>query len=99
MNISGPLQSPSFYPRPEPTSRRAAAAADKSAARPNEDAAPAGAPAQAPQEASLWEILTEEERAFFQEQASLGPLTYKPGGSGKVPSSAAPTGQRIDVRG
>ena len=47
---------------------------------------------------SLWEILTPEERAFFEQQASLGPITYRPGNrtTDGVPVS---TGRRIDVRG
>jgi hypothetical protein len=43
---------------------------------------------------SLWEILTPEERAFFAEQAALGPLSYAPGAA----PALAPTGQRLDVR-
>jgi len=46
--------------------------------------------------ASLWEILTPEERAFFAEQAALGPLSYRPGTA--VAPATAPTGQRLDVR-
>ena len=47
---------------------------------------------------SLWEILTPEERAFFEQQAPLGPLTYRPGGT-SVDRAPAPTGRSIDVRG
>lgn len=47
---------------------------------------------------SLWEILTPEEREFFEQQASLGPLTYRPGQASRE-NAPAPTGRRIDVRG
>jgi hypothetical protein len=47
---------------------------------------------------SLWEILTPEEREFFEQQAPRGPLTYRPG-SGQVDRIPAPTGRSIDVRG
>jgi hypothetical protein len=60
---------------------------------PTAEAGPSGAAAQP---SSLWEILTPEERAFFTQQASLGPLGYRPGG--QVSRPAAPTGQRLDVR-
>jgi hypothetical protein len=60
-------------------------------------AVPAPAAEAAAQPSSLWEILTPEERAFFTQQASLGPLSYRPGGPA-APASA-PTGQRLDVRG
>ncbi len=59
-------------------------------------ATPAAAPAAA--ESSLWDMLTEEERDFFSEQAALGPVTYRPGRSA-APAPAAPLGQRLDVRG
>ena len=52
----------------------------------------------APGEGSLWDMLTEEERAFFSEQAALGSVTYRPGRSAQ-PAPAAPLGQRLDVRG
>ena len=47
---------------------------------------------------SLWEILTPEEREFFEQQASLGPLTYHPSQMSRE-NVSAPTGRRIDVRG
>jgi hypothetical protein len=55
-------------------------------------AKPAGVPA-----ASLWELLTPDEQAFFNELASLGQLSYRP--SGNDTPSVAPLGGRIDVRG
>lgn len=56
----------------------------------------ASKPAVASRESSLWEVLTEEERSFFQQQALLGPLTYGKSQAAAAPS--APTGQRLDVR-
>ncbi len=49
-----------------------------------------------PKEVSLASILTPEERAFFEERASLGPLTYRPGP--RTQQTAGPRGQRIDLR-
>ena len=65
-------------------------------------AAPAASkPEQAPAESSLWELLTDEERGFFSQQASLGALTYGRGNAPPKASSAgaAPMGQRLDVKG
>ncbi|MGE0351732.1 MAG: hypothetical protein AB7I33_04935 [Gemmatimonadales bacterium] len=65
-------------------------------------AAPAARPASGPASeaarpdgATLWDMLTPEERAYFT-QAAAGPLAYRAGGSGVTPP--APTGQRLDVR-
>ncbi len=56
------------------------------------------AAAKAPPGATLWELLTPEERAFFAEQSALGPLNYRPGPSAaKAP--ACPIGSRLDVKG
>ena len=63
----------------------------RAAARPEAATAPAA-------EHSLWDMLTEEERQFFSDQAALGPITYRAGGSA-APAPAAPLGQRLDVRG
>lgn len=49
-------------------------------------------------EASLWEVLTPEERDFFTQQAALGPMRYGPR-RGTDASPGAPLGQRLDVRG
>ena len=57
---------------------------------------PAAAAEAAAQPSSLWQILTPEERAFFTQQAALGPLSYRAGGA--ATPDAAPTGQRLDVR-
>lgn len=48
---------------------------------------------------ALWHILTDEERVFFVQQLSLGPVTYSPKArSGMSGQQGAPRGQRIDVR-
>lgn len=52
------------------------------------------APAQA---SSLRDILTAEERAFFDQEARFGSLTYRPNRPSTDPTG--PTGQRVDVRG
>ena len=58
-----------------------------------------GTQAAAPQgEASLWDVLTPEEREFFTQQAALGTLRYGPRRGGE-PAPSAPLGQRLDVRG
>jgi hypothetical protein len=73
-------------------------------ARPAAAAQPGAAPAQpaAASEAkstTLWDLLTEDERAFFTQQAALGSATYRPGRAAAAPqTTGAPTGQRIDVR-
>ena len=48
---------------------------------------------------SLWDLLTPEERTFFQQLATVGRLTYGPGTPREDANAAAPTGRRIDVRG
>lgn len=50
----------------------------------------------APRGASLWELLTPEERAFFADPGALASLTYRPGGRGRS-LPGGPTGQRVDV--
>jgi hypothetical protein len=49
-------------------------------------------------EASLWEVLTPEEREFFAQQTALGPMRYGPRRGAEAPL-AAPLGRRLDVRG
>ena len=49
-------------------------------------------------EPSLLQMLTPEERAFFEQQMAMGPLTYRAGGV-DADRENAPTGRRIDVRG
>jgi hypothetical protein len=61
---------------------------------------PRRGPEAAPAEpATLWEILTPEERAFFEQRTALGPLVYGPARTAPESAPPAPTGQRIDVRG
>ena len=85
MNIPG--IPPSIVPIP--VARPAAPPAERPAA------SASGAPSQAP---TLWDVLTAEEREFFAQQQTLGPLTYRRGTT--PPAHApAPTGRRIDVRG
>jgi hypothetical protein len=89
MNVNGPLSPPRIVPPPAPRADRPGAPAT----------APAPASAAKPAAASgLWELLTPEERAYFEEQAALGPLTYRPG-RGRPEAPPAPLGRRIDVRG
>lgn len=85
MSVQGPSALPPRFPELRP---------GRPASQP-----PTGEPstaAQASRESSLWEVLTEEERSFFQQQALLGPLTYGKSRAAAAPS--APTGQRLDVR-
>ena len=60
--------------------------------------ASAEAPSGPPQgvDAALWSVLTTEERAFFLKARDLGPITYRPGVSGR--EAAPQRGGRIDVR-
>ena len=53
----------------------------------------------APEAASLWDLLTPDERTFFQQLATVGQLGYGPGARAEDRNPAAPTGGRIDVRG
>jgi len=45
----------------------------------------------------LWQVLSDDERAFLVEQLSLGPLTYSPNRKASA-DAQLPTGQRIDVK-
>jgi hypothetical protein len=91
MAIHGPASSPLRLPDLRP-SRPATGAAPA----PRDPEAPAITAASG-EPASLWGLLTEDERAFFQQQAALGSLTYgRP--SAAAPAAGAPTGQRLDVR-
>lgn len=94
------VQGPSSLPlRPFSPPALTGASVARGAAAPA--AAAARKPEQAPAESSLWELLTEDERSFFSQQASLGALTYGRGRTSAPsnPAGAAPTGQRLDVRG
>ena len=90
MSIQGPGSNPARIPLQLPGIPAAPASP-----RP----ARAAAPAAAAQPATLWELLTPEERTFFQQLATMGQLTYTPGDRPDERNAAAPTGQRIDVRG
>jgi hypothetical protein len=89
MNVQGPGSIPAPIP-PAP----AAAGRTPGAPRPAAEPARAAA-ADAP---TLWELLTPDERTFFQQLATLGQLTYGPSSHPDERAAAAPTGQRIDVR-
>jgi hypothetical protein len=80
-----------MHVRPLPGSPHPGATAARSTVVPGEPREAAGSRA-----TSLWEILTPEERAFFAEQAALGPLSYRPGTA--TAPAIVPTGQRLDVR-
>jgi hypothetical protein len=97
MSVQGPSSS-SIRPFPELRPVRPAAPASPAAASGSAPEAHAGAAAPAPQ-STLWQLLTEDERAFFTQQAALGSATYRPSRNA-VPQQqpGAPTGQRIDVR-
>jgi len=89
MNVSRP----SLPATPSPVGVR-----DLRSAVPRDPSSPSPSVAVPPGEATLWDLLTPEERDFFAQQSALGPITYRPGGraAGAPP---APVGQRIDVRG
>lgn len=55
---------------------------------------PEHAPAGADPEA--WALLTDDERAFFQDPGLAGPVTY---GRGAIDAALAALGGRLDVRG
>lgn len=90
MSIQGPASNPARIPMLPAASTRVAPA--PRGAREPERTTTA-------EPASLWELLTPEERTFFQQLATVGQLTYAPGARADERTAAAPTGQRIDVRG
>lgn len=100
MSVSGPNANPFRLPGAlqgttyaRPVAPKSAPAAQTPAAAPSE-AAPA-----APGETGLWDLLTSEEREFFQQVANLGSITYRPSRANASAVPAAPVGQRLDVRG
>ncbi len=93
MSIQGPGSNPARMPLQLP-----GIPAAPLGPRPARASGPA-APTAAAQPATLWELLTPEERTFFQQLATMGQLTYTPGDRPDDKNGAAPTGQRIDVRG
>lgn len=100
MSIQGPSSSPFRLPGGAYPARPAAPAAGSRAAKEADaaSATPAANTAAAASEPTLWDLLTAEERDFFQQAAALGSITYRPSRAAAV-IPAAPTGQRLDVRG
>lgn len=47
---------------------------------------------------ALWKILNAEERSFFAQVKTMGPLTYGPGSASTTDASGALQGRRLDVR-
>ncbi len=91
MNPASPLPSrPPLARGVEP----APASGGRAPVRPVEE--PPEAPATG--NAGFLDLLTPEEREFFERQSAVGPLTYRPDGK---PAELPPvrTGQRIDFRG
>ncbi len=101
MNVSGPFP-PIGGTSPYGRVRETDAVRPRDAvAAPVAPPAPAAAPpraARAPEGATLWDLLSTEERAFFGREEALGGLTYRPGRRPAPPAPALPTGQRVDVR-
>lgn len=100
MSVSGPNASPFRLPGVLPGATYARPVAPRGASTAN---APAAAPAEAAPapagETGLWDLLTAEEKEFFQQAATLGTITYRPSRANAAPLPAAPVGQRLDVRG
>ena len=55
-------------------------------------------PEMATGDATLWDLLTPEEKTVLERHAGLGALTYRPNGRPAADLSV-PTGRRIDIRG
>ncbi len=94
MNVNGSIPHRPVRPDPVAATRPAAPVTGGGVAPANAGAAKAADA----REGALWDVLTPEERDWFQQQAQLGPLTY---GRPQHATSAttAPRGQRLDVRG
>lgn len=88
MSVQGPSSHPASLPAALPVVPRPAVAAR-----------PAAEPERSAGAVSLWDLLTPEERTFFQQLAVTGRLAYGPNTRADEPNSPAPIGQRIDVRG
>ncbi len=100
MSISGPNASPFRLPGLAPGTTYVRPTAPRSAPASNAPAAaPSEAASAATNETGLWELLTAEEKEFFQQAATLGSITYRPSRASAAPLPAAPVGQRLDVRG
>jgi hypothetical protein len=91
MNVTGPTSGLAGVYRP-PVARAATPATPARAA--SEPTAAADVPAGS--DPALWAILTTEERAFFQKQATMGPLSYSPSSRPAASTAGPPLGQRID---
>ena len=103
MSVQGPSNSMRPFPELRPArpaaSAAASAAGEGAPAARDTQASSSAQQAQAPQQSTLWQLLTEDERAFFTQQAALGSATYRPSrAAAAAPAPGAPTGQRIDVR-
>jgi hypothetical protein len=59
---------------------------------------PAAAKPAAARSSALREVLTDEERAYFAQLESMGPVTYGLGKGRTASLPNAPLGQRIDAR-
>jgi hypothetical protein len=97
MNVSGPGSIPAAYRLPpvaRPPATKPAVEVGHAPAAPATTAAADVPPGSDP---ALWAILTSEERAFFTQQAALGPIHYGPRSAATAPD--APVGGRLDVRG
>ena len=62
------------------------------------DSAGAGRAGEAEQAGALRSVLTDEERAYFDQLAVLGPISYGPGRRAAAPADM-PRGLRLDVTG
>jgi hypothetical protein len=98
MSISG---SPPVGSSPAIRAARAYGVAPKAPARPPESSASTAAAGKvdaAGEAEALRSILTDEERAYFDQLSSLGAISYAPGRRQGVPLDA-PRGLRLDVTG
>lgn len=98
MSVQGPSPLP-IRPLTAPAAGAGAAVARPGAPPATRSSATAAATTPAPAESSLWELLTDEEREFFSQQATLGALTYGRAHHGTAPVAVGPIGQRLDVKG
>lgn len=96
---SSRITRPDVRPSPLESAGGATAPARGVGAGPAASPQPLGTPARAPRETpSLWHLLTEVERAFFQ-MPGRGPLSYGPNAPSGPAGEATPPGGRLDVRG
>ncbi|MEY4070146.1 MAG: hypothetical protein RL721_760 [Candidatus Eisenbacteria bacterium] len=93
MHIS--RSNPYMNPVAAPVAARTAGAAAPAASKPAPETERT-----ASQGASLWDLLTPEEQAFFSRRDELGALTYGPRDAARTgrDSVPAPLGGRIDVK-